>query len=571
MAVYTVTNSGDVTAGDGVDRLKFIFNVDDRGFHMYPLTGNLSAGYSGSLFANFQDYLYNCNFSGIEHFTFIDQGGGNDLLYFGDGNDVVRGGGGDDVIRTAGGIDQIDGGAGNDMWIADKSFTNQNIRIDLNAKESTYLGTGTISKIEGMGLKTGSGNDVLIGHRTAAMGDDIDAGAGNDTIRLWSGGGDTVAGGDGVDRLVYINESNIYGFYNYALTADSSGFSGNFFSNVGTLAIGFSGIEHFTYLDKAGGNDTLFFGDGNDDVRTGDGDDVIRSAGGIDFIDGGAGNDTWVADKSFTGENLSINLNDSSSSYLGSGVVRGIEGMDLTTGSGRDRITGHESAVMNDIISTGDGRDIIKLWGGGIDVANGNAGNDKLIYIPDADDYGFYLTNLTSDDSGYSGNMFRNEQSWSMGVGFSGIDQFVFIYRGAGNNTINTGNGADDLRGGSGSDTFNSGAGNDRLFGGAGDDALDGGSGKDKLDGGAGNDTLIGGGNADRFIFAPSHDTAHIMDFQDNVDKIDLSAFNFANATEARSYAANVAGDVVFTFAPDNVLTVENTTKAQLTGVDFIL
>ncbi len=263
------------------------------------------------------------------------------------------------------------------------------------------------------------------------------------------------------------------------------------------MSIHFTGIESFTYIDMGGGNDNINVGDGNDELRGGDGDDRLNSAGGIDFVDGGAGNDTWVADKSFTDQAISINLNAAKSTYLGTGVVMGIEGLNLVTGSGDDKIVGHKTAVMNDVISTGDGNDVIKLWGGGIDAAHGGEGSDKLIYIPNGDDYGFYLTNLTADASGYTGNFFNNFDSSTLGVGFSGIDKFTFIYNGSGNNTINTGSGADDLRGGSGADMFNSGAGRDNLSGGTGNDTLDGGTDSDTLHGGGGNDRLLGGAGAD--------------------------------------------------------------------------
>ena len=356
MTLYTITNSGDVAAGAGTDRLKFIVTVPDHGFYMYPLTGDLANGYSGAFFANYESYLYSCGFSGIENFTFIDLGGAGDSIITGDGNDDLRGGGGNDRLNSAGGIDKIDGGAGNDTWVADKSFATADIMIDLNAKESTYLGTGTVTRIEGMELKTGSGNDLLIGHRTAAMNDIIDAGAGNDTIKLWGGGIDVVHGGDGNDHLTYIHNADDYGFYNYPLTGDlASGYSGDFYRNLASYAmsIHFTGIESFTFIDNGGGNDNINVGDGNDELRGGGGDDRLNSAGGVDFVDGGAGNDTWVADKSFTDQDISINLNAAKSTYLGTGVVKGIEGLNLVTGSGNDMIVGHESAVMNDVISTG--------------------------------------------------------------------------------------------------------------------------------------------------------------------------------------------------------------------------
>ena len=425
MTLYTITNVGEVSAGAGTDRLKYIVTDPDHGFYMYPLAGDLASGYSGNFYPSFGSL--HCNFSGIENFTFINTGDADDSIIVGDGNDVLKSAGGDDRLNSAGGIDKIDGGSGNDTWVADKSFATADITIDLNAKQSTYLGTGTVTRIEGMELKTGSGDDLLIGHRTAAMNDIIDAGAGNDTIKLWGGGIDAAHGGGGTDKLIFIPDGDDYGFYLTNLTADASGYTGNFYRNFQsstTMGVNFSGIDTFVFINHGDGNDDINVGDGNDELRGGGGDDRLNSAGGVDFVDGGTGNDTWVADKSFTDQAMSINLNAPRSTYLGTGVVKGIEGLNLVTGSGNDMIVGHESAVMNDVISTGNGNDTIKLWGGGIDAAHGGGGTDKLIFIPDGDDYGFYLTNLTADASGYTGNFYRNFQSsTTMGVNFSGIDK----------------------------------------------------------------------------------------------------------------------------------------------------
>lgn len=82
---------------------------------------------------------------------------------------------------------------------------------------------------------------------------------------------------------------------------------------------------------------------------------------------------------------------------------------------------------------------------------------------------------------------------------------------------------------------------------------------------------MSGGVDQDRFIFAPTYETGRITDFEDNLDKLDLSAFGFVSAAQARSHAVNVAGDVVFTFSAGNVLIVDNISRAQLTGDDFIL
>ncbi|MBL4543940.1 MAG: hypothetical protein JKP97_19525, partial [Rhodobacteraceae bacterium] len=68
---------------------------------------------------------------------------------------------------------------------------------------------------------------------------------------------------------------------------------------------------------------------------------------------------------------------------------------------------------------------------------------------------------------------------------------------------------------------------------GGGNDTLRGGDGDDGVWGGIGNDLLTGGAGADRFVFAAGDDADTITDFEDGIDKLDLSDFGFASAAEA--------------------------------------
>lgn len=104
---------------------------------------------------------------------------------------------------------------------------------------------------------------------------------------------------------------------------------------------------------------------------------------------------------------------------------------------------------------------------------------------------------------------------------------------------------------------------NDNLFGGSGDYTLQGREDNYFLNGGTGTDTLTGGTGADTFVFAPAFGNDTVTDFQDDIDQLDLTAFSFATVNGALSFAADVAGDVVFAFGP-NTFTIQNTTQARL-------
>ena len=208
--------------------------------------------------------------------------------------------------------------------------------------------------------------------------------------------------------------------------------------------------------------------------------------------------------------------------------IFGTAGPDSITGTMFDDVI--VGRAGDDRLFGGGGDDVLK-GGGGDDVLRGGGGHDRL--------------------NGGPGN--------------------DTLFGGGGNDVLKGGGGNDVLRGGGGKDKLLGGAGNDRLFGGGGNDVLNGGGGDDMLNGGAGNDRLIGGAGSDRFVFAPGHGTAVVKDFQDDIDRLDLTGFGFASVKEARSFASNVAGDVVFDFDGGEQMTVENIAKAHLTGVDILV
>lgn len=133
-----------------------------------------------------------------------------------------------------------------------------------------------------------------------------------------------------------------------------------------------------------------------------------------------------------------------------------------------------------------------------------------------------------------------------------------------GNDTLYGNSGNDTLKGGNGDDELFGGSGNDMLIGGNGDDWLYGGDGNDRLSGGAGNDTLVGGAGTDTFVFRPGHQHDVIMDFEDNIDIINVIEFGIKSFEEARSMATQSGADVIFDFGTGDTLTILNTTIAAL-------
>lgn len=148
--------------------------------------------------------------------------------------------------------------------------------------------------------------------------------------------------------------------------------------------------------------------------------------------------------------------------------------------------------------------------------------------------------------------------------------------------------GDDVLRGGNGNDSLYGGPGSDRLFGDADDDRLSGGWGADVLAGGAGTDLLFGDGGDDRLVGgggdddirggdgidtlvrAPGEGIDRFLDFT-AADRVDLTAYGFADADEALTHARNLGnGNVLFEFSPGDRLVLARTTVAALEAVLII-
>ncbi|MGD9861786.1 MAG: calcium-binding protein [Pseudodonghicola sp.] len=339
-------------------------------------------------------------------------------------------------------------------------------------------------------------------------------------------------------------------------------------------------MEHFTFADDFGADNTIITGAGDDMLYGGDGDDVLNCGSGDDTVNGGDGMDSFGADLSGWSNAATINLNVIST--LINGTVRDMEGFEtLTTGSGDDVITGHRTSYMADTIDTGAGNDLVKLWWNGEkDVVAGGQGGDVLQVTASK---GVFLIDLTAEATGgYSGHFSTGYTG--EGVYFSGIESFVFTDWARADNTITTGAGNDVLIGGGGRDTLNGGGGDDILSGGllrdvligsAGRDDIDGGGGNDVLRGGRGADVLIGGiGNdrlsggtlADRFVFGQGDGNDTILDFGDGADRIVIEdgAESFADVT-----VEDAGADTIVRFA-DVSITLLNVDHLSIGSGDFL-
>jgi len=319
---------------------------------------------------------------------------------------------------------------------------------------------------------------------------------------------------DGVATI--INSGTVHGAVVTGSAADSV-------SNSGTMGdVVLSGGAN-SFGQSAGSAHWLTFGNAADQVTiaggvTGTiwvygGDDTVINSGRVGVVYLGQGNDTYFgADGA-------------------SGAIWGGAGNDsITGGAGHDSLSGQDG---NDWLAGGAGDDWIDT-GNGNDTAFGGGGDDTIW--------------------GWLGNDALN--------GGTGDDR---IDGGGGNDLITGGAGGDSLIGGDNADT---------LLGQTGDDTLLGGTGNDRLEGGRGNDMLTGGANADIFVFAPGGDYDVITDFQDGVDKIDISALGLTSYNaDVQPLAAQHSGGVLIDLSAEYGLEifVAGVKLAQLGTADFVV
>ena len=302
-------------------------------------------------------------------------------------------------------------------------------------------------------------------------------------------------------------------------------------------------------------DDTIDGGDGHDKIRGEGGNDNLQGGKGHDQLDGGPGDD-WL-DGGF-----------------GWDLLKGGEGNDTLKGGGNDDLLQGDSG--SDDLDGENGQDILE-GGGGNDKLQGGADEDTL----DGGDGDDRLFGGTQDDtlSGGSGSdILYGDSGNDMLYGDDGEDTLFggvnddHLFGGAGADYLYGGGQSDFLMGEEGNDTLFGDAGDDYLYGNAGDDYLDGGMNNDVLIGGPGNDTLKGGRQQDVFVYAPGYGTDTIADFQNNVDKLDLSAYGFASPMELAPHVMAINGGLKITFDPQahDALIIEGMTWLTLQN-DLIL
>lgn len=457
-----------------------------------------------------------------------------------DGN-LLRGNDGADILTGGGGNDTLEGGAGNDtatysLGIADYTLAYNSGVITVTANSGNE-GVDTLTAVERLvfagfiydfstwtggalpapiGAVTGTGgNDNIIG----TSGYDPILGLGGDDTLTGAGGNDAIDGGDGSDTAVFALSKDNYTFVynNGAITVTA---------NIGSEGTDILiGTERLQFADGCidltawtGGNYTFVTNDG-DSILTGTaGSDTFYGTSGNDMFDGAAGNDTVYAgagdDVMFSSVGIDAMHGESgfdTVDYSNITVV-GWRGMQFNTtisyyynnnlGSYEQKdtyssIEGWRGTAQNDWFH-GNGSSHTYEGGAGVDVFDGNGGNDTLSYV--------------HSGSGVTINL----QTGAASGGDAAGDFFLGMY--------------DHLI--DGASYYADGM--SHVLGSAHADSLTGSSGSNELTGNGGNDAMEGGDGSDTYLIGRGH----------GVDTVVQAGITDASgSTDVLRFTANVAYD----------------------------
>jgi len=329
-------------------------------------------------------------------------------------------------------------------------------------------------------------------------------------------------------------------------------------------------------LALADGRFIVAFSDTSSGLETG-GDDpefgAIRAR--IFNPDGSPDSDEFLVNVTTTGhqnEPQMAQLDDGRVVFTWSDYSYGVEtgGDDPSNGAIRARILDLRETAADWVGTAGDDDFTGTIWNDtlvgadGDDTLTGGAGNDRLVgYVGDD-----CLDGGNGDDAlkGKSGNdILRGGAGADRLQGGTGADS---LFGGTAGDQLEGWKGNDLLSGDQGDDTLNGGYGDDQLDGGDGDDSLRGGAKSDTLTGGSGTDILSGGKGADTFVFRTLDDSRPgagvrdiITDYQDGIDRIDLSGFDGDPVTE-RNDPLHFLGHGDFTGTPGEFRYVHSTARS---------
>jgi putative metal-binding protein/hemolysin type calcium-binding protein len=262
-----------------------------------------------------------------------------------------------------------------------------------------------------------------------------------------------------------VSVGGLFGGGTFGIPITIDGGSGVDQLSMGTEADTMTGGTGSDLLLGGGGNDTINAGDGDDEVDGGGGNDTLRGDAGADEIQPGTGADdirggSGVDSVFFGSGNDVITLDEQANDSDGDNLHGDVEIVD--GGSGNDRLVGDANPNVldggpgTDALNGGDGADTLEGGDGSDDIAGGP--NFDQVTYPAAGNQRITLDGLPDDGTiGEGDNVRTDVESVTAGPGNDIVTGSALA------NTLDGGDGDDELRGGGGVDTYLGGAGNDLI------------------------------------------------------------------------------------------------------------
>jgi Ca2+-binding RTX toxin-like protein len=406
---------------------------------------------------------------------------GANLLLGGDGDDKLY-----DLDRmdSSAGDDTIDGGAGNDVLVAETDRTGINLLTGGAGRDifdPRAYGDDALDRLIWVvtDFAAGVGGDVLdIGSWLPLLTSyERDNPFGSGHLRFRQDGANTLlefdrdGGGDAFVPLLRLSDVQAS-----ALTQDNllPGFAPDGSPPPGKSITGTDGDDTVSASFASAGVTGGLAGPGNDTILGLGGADVLRGEIGDDVLDGGVGNDPDLAGGLGHDTILGGDGNDTLAGETGRDSLVGGAGADvLHGGAGDDTLDGGAGA---NTLAGGAGDDLYRIRSVAEVVVETASGGHDAVVAPFSLTLGLYLEDLTLAGAALSG----------VGNGWSN----TLIGNGHGNTLVGL-LGRDSLSGLNGADT---------LDGGVGNDTLDGGLGADSMVGGTGNDVFLVNSALDRVV-----------------------------------------------------------------------
>ncbi len=287
----------------------------------------------------------------------------------------------------------------------------------------------------------------------------------------------------------------------------------------------------------------LIGGTGADHLTGGAGNDRLNGKAGADVLAGGDGNDIYYVD----------DANDQVMEGAGgdSDTVYATGAWTMTAGQQIEYLRAYGGALVSGISLTANDLGAHLIGGAGVDHLTGGAGKDSLegkagadVLAGGGDDDIYYVDDATAavmEGSGAGTDTVYATTSWTMTAGQEIENLYV------------------------------TGAAGLSLVANALDSRLVGGIGNDMLDGGAGSDRLAGGAGDDLFVFGAGSGQDIVEDFTSGSDRLDVSAYGFANFASLMAATTDVGSSAVIALDAGNSIILNGVLASQLTGWDVLL